>query len=68
MILPAGVEKDRIYEPGTHSEVALVTAPFADVDVAIDAGAVCSYDHAGQLFADGFANGDLSSWSFATGS
>jgi len=49
-------------------EVALVTAPFAEVDVATDAGAVCSYDHAGQLFADGFANGDLSAWSFATGS
>jgi len=46
--------------------IALVGAPFTDAGAIADAGAVCSYDYAGRLFADGFESGDTIMWSVTT--
>jgi len=49
------------------AELALVTAPWFDIDLVSDAGAACSYRHAAQIFADSFESGDPSEWSSAAG-
>jgi hypothetical protein len=43
--------------------IALVGAPFTDAGAVAEAGAVCSYEYADWLFADGFESGDTIMWS-----
>lgn len=49
------------------AEVALASAYLADVGAVSDAGAICSYDWAGQLFADGFESGGVTAWAASSG-
>jgi len=49
------------------SGIALVGAPWTDAGAVAEAGAVCSYNYAVELFTDGFESGDLSAWSAAVG-
>lgn len=68
LVAGAGQEGARLgYAVALTPTRALVTVPFADHDTVTDAGAACSYDHAGQLFADGFESGDPAAWSATAG-
>ena len=55
------------FDVALSPDVALAAAPWADVDLVVDAGAMCSYSYTAQLFADGFESGDPSGWSGAIG-
>jgi hypothetical protein len=55
------------YKVALAADVALATAPWADVNEVTDVGSACSYTYADQLFADGFESGDPSAWSSVTG-
>jgi hypothetical protein len=63
--LVAGQPQDQAqvgYAVALSSELAFVAAPFADVGPTGDAGVVCSYAWASQVFADGLETGDPSQW------